>query len=105
MLLSDRHDLPQRSEALCPTASQTGMCFHTTQREQSFLASSDSIGGLVVKLAVAIREIFSYERFGQPRVRFPADASVALNEHFFCRLTVKSFDDSPGLSVEQRAAY
>jgi hypothetical protein len=30
---------------------------------------------------------------------------MALNEHFFCRLTVNSFDDSPGLSVERRTAH
>ena len=38
-------------------------------------SSSSSIGGLVVKLAVAIRRSSS-DNVGQPRVRFPADAHM-----------------------------
>ena len=47
-------------------------------------AFSSSIGGLVVKLAVAIRRSSS-DNVGQPRVRFPADASnTALASSSFC---------------------
>ena len=49
---------------------------------------SSSIGGLVVKLAVAIRSPSS-DNVGQPRVRFPADASntsPAISSFCFCYL-------------------
>ena len=39
-------------------------------------------------LAVAIRRSTS-DNVGQHRVRFPADASMALDEQFFCLVTVR----------------
>ena len=51
---------------------------------------SSSIGGLVVKLAVAIR-ISSSDNVGQPRVRFPADAlNPALRNTSFCQSELRS---------------
>jgi hypothetical protein len=43
--------------------------FYFVSRQCSY----NSIGGLVVKLAVAIQDLRIYD-VGQPRVRFPADA-------------------------------
>lgn len=48
-----------------------------------------SIGGLVVKLAVA-KDLIVYN-FGQPRVRFPVDARDAPEGVLFCLF--KSHDD------------
>jgi hypothetical protein len=40
------------------------------------------IGGLVVKLAVAIRVLNPRNNIGQPRVRFPADAFLTITYSF-----------------------
>ena len=48
---------------------------------------SSSIGGLVVKLAVAIRSSPS-DYVGQPRVRFPADALCSPSGIYFCNFAL-----------------
>jgi hypothetical protein len=63
-----------------PAHDHSGSHFTSVSQLQSariigYISStlSSSIGGLVVKLAVAIQDLQIYD-VGQPRVRFPADA-------------------------------
>jgi hypothetical protein len=49
---------------------------------ETVLRFMNRIGGLVVKLAVAIRVLHPRNNIGQPRVRFPADAFLIIIHSF-----------------------
>jgi hypothetical protein len=80
-----------RRSAACSEGSirgaymQTGNKFHKFARYISIKTVQrfmNSIGGLVVKLAVAIRVSNPRNNIGQPRVRFPADAFLTIIHSF-----------------------